>query len=698
MAPLIRKFRDLINNTSDTSNILANELNSEKIGGVNPHTNNGPSGVVNPVELNNANQYGQQEPLRAIDLVNAFGSLNYNALENEIRGTEEIYKRYLKNQIMENSTMNKEEFEKLIEENQNQSVFERVDNGLKVYTINNEFFNGYVDSNIFKNSSSYYARFYNAIEAAGTKLTTPPNILSGVRLGQEGFNVAQYWGSSLFKPRIKLDNREDPYNPSGSYRAPTDTEDLVNSILTGEFLNPDSRRLDEIIGDIPENLDELEAASQRIVSNYLPGLIREPQPFYAKNGLSDFLDQNILTSSSVGDSRASQSGPYDNSIDKVFQTLYTSNRARFAYRNYANQEGVNTQNQWNKGAIAQVAISEIERSGGGEGEEVFKFTDDADLLNYAAKVQGFDNNIADSVPQKSDDLAKGDELPAVEEIRINSNLAGTRLQQYDQYITQLGDRQYFPFLFETENRGKVEETKKEQVCQFQATLDNLNETFNPNWSSKGFFGRTEQINTYMQTDRAISMSFSILANTIRQLQNVYERVNWLAQQTYGQTQRRGGSLKMTGGPLIRMTIGDMFFRVGGYIQSLSYDWNMLGSGGKWEMTQGLRMPVACKANITFRVLHDNMPSRDYNFYRGLMTNERILNDQGIIQGGGKEMRGFTGTGTSRAKPLIPVRPDNQDIAAIEENDRIITRGGNIENYRNDFDYYLKDLFNGRTSG
>jgi hypothetical protein len=696
MAPLIRKFRDLINTTSDTSNILANELNSENLGGVNSHTNNGPSGIVNPVELNSVNEYGKDEPLKAIDLVGAFG-LKIGALENEIRGTEEIYKRYLKNEVMEDSTMNEEEFEKLVEEHQGQSVFERVDDGLKVYTINNEFFNGYVDSNIFKNSSSYYARFYNAITAAGTKLTEPASRLAGLRLGGQGFNVAQYWGSSLFKPRIKLDNTEDPYNPSGSYRTPTDTEDLVNSILTGEFLNPESKRLDEIIDDIPEDLDELEAASQRIVRSYLPGLTREPQPFYAKNSLRDFLDQNILISSSVGDSRAAQSGPYDNSIDKVFKNLYTRNRARFAYRRYADQEGVNTENQWNKGAIAQVAISEIERSGGKAGEEVFSFAKDADLLNYAAKVQGFDNNIADSVPQKSDPLAKGDELPAVEEIRITGT-SGTRLQKYDQYITQLGDRQYFPFLFETENRGKVEETKKEQVCQFQATIDNLNETFNPNWSSKGFFGRTEQINTYMQTDRAISMSFSILANTIRQLQNVYERVNWLAQQTYGQTQRRGNSLKMTGGPLIRMTIGDMFFRVGGYIQSLSYDWNMLGPGGKWEMTQGLRMPVACKANVTFRVLHDNMPNRDYNFYRGLMTNERINNGQGIIQGGGKEMRGFTATGRSRAKPLIPVSPTQQDIVAISENERIISGQGQLENYRNDFDYYLKDLFNGRTSG
>jgi hypothetical protein len=714
---LIRKFRDIIRNTqpNDQTTILADRLDSENLGGVNYHVNNGPNGSNTPSSLNVSNSYhgGSDRPLIPADVTFLGENINVSFLDNEIKGTEEIYKRYLKNEVMENSTMNEEEFEKLLDKHQNQSVYERVDGGLKVYTINNEFFNGYVDSNIFKNSSSYYARFYNAITAAGTKLTEPVGYVGALRLGSQGFNVAQYWGSSFFKPRIKLDNTEDPYNPSGSYRAPTDTEDLVNSILTGEFLNPDSRRLEEI--DIPDDLDELEAASQRIVKSYVPGLTREPQPFYAKNGLKDFLKQNILTRYGYFDQYSArvtkggqinyivgvgESGRID-SIDKVFKQLYTNNNSAPYYEYYANQEEINGEEQWNKGAIAQVAISEIERSGGKKGEEVFSFEKDADLLNYAAKVQGFSNNIADSVPQKSDELAKGDELPAVEEINISTNAEDsyTKLQKYDEYITQLGDRQYFPFLFETENRSKVEETKKEQVCQFQATIDNINETFNPNWVSKSFFGRTEQVNTYMQTDRSLSMSFTIFANTIRQLQNVYERVNWLAQQTYGQKQNRdNGSFKMIGGPIIRMTIGDMFFRMGGYIQSLAYDWNILGAGGKWEMTQGLRMPVACRVNITFRVLHDEMPNRDYNFYRGLMTNERILNNQGLIEGGGSKMQGFTVKGRGNpAKPLIPVRPDSKDSRVISENESFITGNPNA-NYSPDFDYYLKDLFYGRTSG
>lgn len=713
---LIRKFRDIIEKTqpNDQTTILADRLNSENLGGVNYHVNNGPNGSNTPSSLNVSNSYhgGSDRPLIPSDVTFSGGNINVSFLDNEIKGTEEIYKRYLKNEVMENSTMNEEEFEKLLDEHQNQSVYERVDGGLKVYTINNEFFNGYVDSNIFKNSSSYYARFYNAITAAKTKLTEPVSETAGLKLGNQGFNAAQYWGSRFFKPRIKLDNNtEDPYNPSGSYRAPTDTEDLINSILTGEFLNPDSRRLDEIIDDIPDDLDELEAASQRIVKAYVPGLNREPQPFYAKNGLQDFLKQNILTRYGYLDkdsARAAAEGRNAidgvgrsgrlNSIDNVFKQLYTNNNSAPYYEYYANNEEVNKQNQWNKGAIAQVAISEIERSGGKEGEEVFSFEKDADLLNYAAKVQGFSNNIADSVPQDSNPDAKGgDELPAVEEIKIDTNASGTRLQKYDEYITQLGDRQYFPFLFETENRSKVEETKKEQVCQFQATIDNINETFNPNWTSKAFFGRTEQVNTYMQTDRSLSMSFTIFANTIRQLQNVYERVNWLAQQTYGQKQNRdNGSFKMIGGPIIRMTIGDMFFRMGGYIQSLAYDWNILGAGGKWEMTQGLRMPVACRVNITFRVLHDEMPNRDYNFYRGLMTNERILNGQGVIEGGGSEMQGFTVKGRGKpAKPLIPVKVENQvnkDFTSANP------QAAAQATYSPDFDYYLKDLFYGRTSG
>ena len=66
-----------------------------------------------------------------------------------------------------------------------------------------------------------------------------------------------------------------------------------------------------------------------------------------------------------------------------------------------------------------------------------------------------------------------------------------------------------------------------------------------------------------------------------------------------------------------MTVGDLYVGLPGYIQSLTYDWNALGQGGKWEMTQGIRIPMACKIQMSYMVIHDDNPDRNYNFYSGM---------------------------------------------------------------------------------
>jgi hypothetical protein len=65
-----------------------------------------------------------------------------------------------------------------------------------------------------------------------------------------------------------------------------------------------------------------------------------------------------------------------------------------------------------------------------------------------------------------------------------------------------------------------------------------------------------------------------------------------------------------------MTIGDMFSNLTGFIRSLSFDWNYLGPGGKWEITQGLRIPMACTVSMNFTVMHDDMPDRNFALYPG----------------------------------------------------------------------------------
>ena len=77
------------------------------------------------------------------------------------------------------------------------------------------------------------------------------------------------------------------------------------------------------------------------------------------------------------------------------------------------------------------------------------------------------------------------------------------------------------------------------------------------------------------------------------LQNVYERVLWLAQQAYPDYDEKKN---LKDGPLIAMRIGDLIPYQEGFIKSLSYDWNFLGAGGKWELNTNLhnkRMPQGC---------------------------------------------------------------------------------------------------------
>ena len=143
-------------------------------------------------------------------------------------------------------------------------------------------------------------------------------------------------------------------------------------------------------------------------------------------------------------------------------------------------------------------------------------------------------------------------------------------------------------------------------------MQSLSESYTPTWASKHFFGRSEQVHTYTFTDRTIDLSFSIYADEMRQLQNVYERVLWLSQQTYPDYD---DSNRLSQGPIVALRVGDLFQYKAGIIRSLSYDW--LFAGGKWEVTSGIRMPQGCTVTMSYQIIHDTMPNRDTDFYGGV---------------------------------------------------------------------------------
>ena len=468
----------------------------------------------------------------------------------------------------------------------------------------------------------YKIRFLSALDGAFANVPSPKQIREQ---GEKGFNVGQV----------------QPYF------------EVTGAPHLTRFIFGDKREVDFEYGKVAQSLRRISGWQQTLL-DLRPGANRINIVFNIKANLDRVLQQNLLMPSDIYHGsgtiktlsleKAIEEGEESNLNDDTFTKLYLKNRSAFERTRKPN------------GTIGGRPVADLEApeyapDGNftpNDNFKVFDFQEDFDRANTFTQDRGFIDNVAGNVFVGKDSegrSAVASLLPAVQnDFNDHKNaVAGTQDKTTLMKTFEKADAQAFPFMFETVNRSGSGRTGAEykQYCYLQATLQSLNESYAPSWSSKHFFGRTEQIHTYTMTDRTIDLGFVVFATEIRRLQNLYERITWLAQQTYASYD---DSARIKSGPLIRMTIGDMFSNLTGFIRSLSFDWSYLGPGGKWEITQGLRIPMACSVTMNFTVVHDVMPDRSYAFYPG-----PLLRDDGL-----RGKRGKLSTQTEGG-PLIPTK-------------------------------------------
>ena len=154
-----------------------------------------------------------------------------------------------------------------------------------------------------------------------------------------------------------------------------------------------------------------------------------------------------------------------------------------------------------------------------------------------------------------------------------------------------------------------------RTVSFNATIDSLNQSFNPSWDSSDFFGRTEGLNFYTNTERLISVGFKIIPDSIEDLPYIYKKLNWLAKLTYAEYDNEGNFANF---PIIRLKIGDLISwknkGLAGYFVDLTYDYNP--GEYTWEIIDGLRVPQTIDVSFNFKPIHDEMPSsnKDYHIF------------------------------------------------------------------------------------
>ena len=184
------------------------------------------------------------------------------------------------------------------------------------------------------------------------------------------------------------------------------------------------------------------------------------------------------------------------------------------------------------------------------------------------------------LPQKAerpDGKQKYSQLKLTEDTEATRGLYSKRgiLNQYgdimnsrgvssDETIPGLEGQTFDDYDFVTLKFTRISDNK---TVYFRAIIDGLSETYNASWDSTKFVGSPFSHYTYTGVDRSISFGLKVVALNPDELKNNWDRFSFLASLNY--PANYVGDVGYTVAPLIYFTLGDMYKRKAGFINSFS---------------------------------------------------------------------------------------------------------------------------------
>ena len=104
-------------------------------------------------------------------------------------------------------------------------------------------------------------------------------------------------------------------------------------------------------------------------------------------------------------------------------------------------------------------------------------------------------------------------------------------------------------------------------ANFRATISGLSETFSPSWDSAKFVGSPFSYYTYSGIERSVTFNFKVYSLNAVEHKIAWDKLNFLAGLVYPADYYGDTSVKA---PIIKFTLGDMYQKKAGFIESLSY--------------------------------------------------------------------------------------------------------------------------------
>lgn len=134
---------------------------------------------------------------------------------------------------------------------------------------------------------------------------------------------------------------------------------------------------------------------------------------------------------------------------------------------------------------------------------------------------------------------------------------------------------------------------------FRATISGLSDDFSPNWNDIKYLGRPDSFHVYEGYSRKISFDMTIYCNSKKEVVPQWRKINRLAGMCYPISYSSGRVMKA---PIMRLTIGNLYRRVYGFLDAFSITVN---DDAMWDTELGYQLPHIITAKIGFVVMYEN---------------------------------------------------------------------------------------------
>jgi len=150
---------------------------------------------------------------------------------------------------------------------------------------------------------------------------------------------------------------------------------------------------------------------------------------------------------------------------------------------------------------------------------------------------------------------------------------------------------------------------QEEPIQFRATIMALSNNFSPEWNSVDYVGRPDSVYVYKGVKRSVSFSFMLAANSVKEMDVIYKKLNQLGGMTtpsYSLGNRRYAHMV---GPIIKLRLGNYINNEPGYISSLDFT---IEDDYIWDIDR--QEPMYIRISLSFDIIGNSTPRRYIEYF------------------------------------------------------------------------------------